>query len=155
MWRWHVMRQQRGGCGQAFKSKEKVSVCRRPLLLFYLSYKLFALFVCSFSTSCLSLGNMSWRVRTIMRRSWKRLVNWFSYWYIGQKWLHLSCHSFQLGCRRTAQRQDGPQGDNGGASEWEWLHLDTNNPRLDLVQQLQYWSGVRVANDDGLKIQGK
>lgn len=97
---------------------------------------------------------MRWRVRTITKSFWKRLVCMFSYWHTSHKWVQSICRSFKLDCHRTSQCQDRPESDNGGCSGWQWLQLDTKPSYLDLVQQIQRWSGMWAEDNDGWQIQG-
>lgn len=56
---------------------------------------------------------------------------------------------------RTSQRQDRPQSDNRGGSEWERLHLDTNHSQLGVDKHLQRRSGMWTGDHEGHQIQGE
>lgn len=147
---------------QPFK-KNKVSVIGHSSALFCLPHKLLPPFVSSLSPSWLSLGRMSWRVKTTMRSFWKQLVLRFFFFLIdtwvinGKMWVviglnFVECH---LLCHRASQCQDRPQSGNRGGSGWEQFHLDTNHSQLDLVQWVQHRSGMWAGDYDGLQIQGE
>lgn len=82
----------------------------------------------------------------------------FLYWCISHQWItvsHRSVKSLSNLCHRVPQCQDRPQGGYRGASGWGRLHLDANHSQLDLVQQVQRWSGMWAGDNDGLQIQGE
>lgn len=64
------------GKGEGMKSKQREYLSQAtPLFFFFFWFhKLLPHFVLSLSPSWLSLGNMSWRVKTTMRSFWKQLV---------------------------------------------------------------------------------